>query len=257
MHEPLIDEQTVIAADLDGTLAQSKLPLGDDMAAAMSKWLETNRFAIISGGAYEQFQKQVVSRLPEGTHFEHLYLFPTNGAACYQFKDGGWTEAYRQTLSGHDQELIARSIEQAVVEAEITIERKFGEQIAFRGGQVTFSALGQEAPLSENEQWDPYQLKRKKIVSFLEALIPEFNISIGGTTSIDVTEKGIDKAYALIQMKRLLNVDSDHIIFFGDALFAGGNDEPAIKTGAHCISVLGPENTLYEIKRISSMLPRA
>jgi phosphomannomutase len=32
-----------------------------------------------------------------------------------------------------------------------------------RGSQITYSALGQQAPLEEKEKWDPDFAKRKKI----------------------------------------------------------------------------------------------
>ena len=38
-----------------------------------------------------------------------------------------------------------------------------GEEIEDRGSQITFSALGQQAPLAEKEKLDPDFAKRKKI----------------------------------------------------------------------------------------------
>jgi len=63
-----------------------------------------------------------------------------------------------------------------------------------RGSQVTFSALGQQAPLAEKEKWIRF-CQRKKITAILKTLIPEFSVRMGGATSIDVTKPGIDKAY--------------------------------------------------------------
>jgi len=51
-----------------------------------------------------------------------------------------------------------------------------GKVVEDRGSQVTFSALGQQAPLAEKEKWDPDFAKRKKITAILETLIPEFSI---------------------------------------------------------------------------------
>ena len=240
----ILDDQSVISADLDGTLTASKSPMTTEMATAISTWLTNHRFAIISGGEYLQFEKQVVSRLPEDTNLKNLYLFPTNGSTCYQFKNEAWQAVYAEKLTDDQQNTIAEAIEEAVIKSGIVIENKHGNQIAFRGGQVTFSALGQDAPLSEKAPWDPNQEKRKTIVSHLAPLLPDFTISIGGTTSIDVTKKGIDKAYAIEKMKELLNVDNDHILFLGDALFEGGNDYPAERTGVNCIKVSGPEEAL-------------
>ena len=54
----------LIAFDLDGTLAESKRPLSDDMAAALARLLAVADVAVISGGDWPQFAKQVASRLP-------------------------------------------------------------------------------------------------------------------------------------------------------------------------------------------------
>lgn len=245
----ILDEQSVISADLDGTLTASKSAMTPEMALVISEWLTKHRFAIISGGEHLQFEKQVVSRLPEDTNLKNLYLFPTNGSACYEFKDEAWRAVYSEKLTDDEQNTIAEAIEEAVIKSGIVIEAKHGNQIAFRGGQVTFSALGQDAPLGDKAPWDPDQEKRKNIVSHLAPLLPDFTISIGGTTSIDVTKKGIDKAYAIEKMKTLLNVDNEHILFLGDALFPGGNDYPAERTGVNCIKVSGPEETLKIISQ--------
>ena len=244
----ILDDQSVISADLDGTLTPSKSAMEPKMAEVLSLWLSHHRFAIISGGEHIQFEKQVVSRLPEGTRLENLYLFPTNGAACYRYENESWHEVYNERLTEDEQNTIAEAIEEAVIKSGIVIENKYGNQIGFRGGQVTFSALGQDAPLSEKSLWDSNQEKRKAVVSFLTPLLPDFQISIGGTTSIDVTKKGIDKAYAIEKMKGLLNVHNDHVLFLGDALFPGGNDYPAERTGVTCKKVSGPEETLEILK---------
>jgi len=244
----ILDEQSVISADLDGTLTESKSPMTVEMASAISLWLVNHRFAIISGGEHIQFEKQVVSRFPEDTNFKNLFLFPINGSACYVFKNDAWQAVYNEKLSEDEQNTIAEAIEEAVVKSGVIIETKHGNQLSFRGGQVTFSALGQEAPLSEKAPWDPDQAKRKIIVSHLTPLLPNFTISMGGTTSIDVTKKGIDKAYAIEKMKVLLNVDNEHVLFLGDALFPGGNDYPAERTGVNYIKVSGPEESIKIIQ---------
>src|ERR1035441_10285233 len=59
-----------------------------------------------------------------------------------------------------------------------------------RGSQITFSALGQQAPLEEKKKWDPDFAKRKKIKAILDKLIPEFSVRMGGATSVDITKTG-------------------------------------------------------------------
>jgi len=35
------------------------------------------------------------------------------------------------------------------------VEKTWGEQIEDRGSQITYSALGQQAPIEEKKKWDP------------------------------------------------------------------------------------------------------
>ena len=72
----------IIVFDLDGTLAPSKSPLDKEMSTLLADLLEKKTVAIISGGGFPQFQKQVLDRLtgPE-KRLEKLIIFPTKGGA--------------------------------------------------------------------------------------------------------------------------------------------------------------------------------
>ena len=68
---------SLIIFDLDDTLAESKSALKPEMSLALTRLLEQKKVAIISGGKYEQFIKQVISNLPSTARLDHLFLFPT------------------------------------------------------------------------------------------------------------------------------------------------------------------------------------
>jgi hypothetical protein len=53
----------LIAFDLDGTLASSKSPLHDDMVLQLSELLSHKQVCVISGGKFEQFEKQILNSL--------------------------------------------------------------------------------------------------------------------------------------------------------------------------------------------------
>jgi hydroxymethylpyrimidine pyrophosphatase-like HAD family hydrolase len=106
--------------------------------------------------------------------------------------------------------------------------------------------LGQEAPLEEKKTWDIDFKKREEIKRILKPLIPAFSIQFGGTTSIDVTRPGIDKAYGIKKLQEVLSMAIGDMIFVGDALFPNGNDYPAKQAGVLSIAVRDP----HETKRI-------
>jgi phosphomannomutase len=232
----------LIVFDLDGTLAESKSPLDAEMSALLHELLGIVKVAVISGGAWPQFEEQLLSNLPHDERLVNLSLLPTCGTKFFQYA-GGWRKVYSEDLTADERARIVSSLEKAVGVAGFKAQRVWGEVIEDRGSQITFSALGQLAPLEEKEKWDPDFAKRKKIKAILDTLIPEFSVRMGGATSIDVTKPGIDKAYGIRKLRDLLGIPLKEMIFIGDALFAGGNDYPAEQAGVVSIPVRGPNET--------------
>jgi len=134
-------------------------------------------------------------------------------------------------------------LDKAIEESGFKVAQTWGEQVEDRGSQITFSALGQQAPLEPKKSWDPDFEKRKKIKTILDKMIPEFSVNLGGATSIDITKHGIDKAYGMYKLRDILSISIDEMLYIGDALFEGGNDYPARTTGANCIQVRDPQET--------------
>jgi len=232
----------LIVYDLDGTLAESKSPLDAEMAALLRDLLGVVKVAVISGGDWPQFEKQVLSHLPHDDRLVNLSLLPTCGTKFFRYQ-GGCTKLYSEDLTADEKQKIVNALTTAFARAGFTVEKVWGEAIEDRGSQITLSALGQQAPLAAKSQWDPDFSKRKKIKAILETLLPEFSIRLGGTTSIDVTKPGIDKAYGIHKLQEILGVALQEMLFMGDALFVGGNDYPAKEAGVFSIPVRDPQET--------------
>ena len=123
-----------------------------------------------------------------------------------------------------------------------------------RDSQITFSALGQKADLEEKKKWDPDFEKRKKMKVLLDDLLPEFSVKLGGSTSVDVTRIGVDKAYGIKKLQEILSININEMLFVGDALFPGGNDYPVKELGVTSIQVKNVEETKKIIEAINSFL---
>ena len=246
----------LVVFDLDGTLAQSKSSLDDEMSALFSKLLGTVKVAVISGGNWPQFQKQVLSHLADDDFLKNLSLLPTCGTQFYKY-EGGWKKLYAEDFTSNEKEKIISSLKRAIEQSGMKAEKVWGEVIEDRGSQITFSALGQQAPLEEKKKWDPDYNKRKKMKAILDPLIPEFSVQLGGSTSIDVTKPGIDKAYGIRKLRDILGIAIAEMIFIGDALFPGGNDYPAKEAGVVSIRVRDPEETKRVVEAIIACLERA
>lgn len=239
--------------DLDGTLAESKSPLASDMAALLIELLDVMKVAVISGGSWTQFEEQLLGSLPHVEGFENLFLLPTCGTQFFHF-DGEWTKVYSEDLSSEERTTIIASLQRALGESGITVERVWGEAIEDRGSQITLSVLGQEAPLEAKRDWDPDFSKRRSIIAILEPLLPDFAINMGGTTSIDVTKPGIDKAYGIRKLVDHLGISVAEMLFAGDAIFEGGNDYPAQEAGVDSILVRDPRETARVIQTVIACL---
>lgn len=229
----------LLVFDMDDTLCESKaLPNAEmvELLCALSKFVP---LAVISGASKEQLLRQIARPFGEnGSFLRRLYLLPTCGAQFLSYGDTGWESLYAAGLLEKEKEEIMEHFARILRElGHAHPPRTHGDVLEDRGTQITFSALGQHAPASNKRLWDPTGEKRQRIKDMLQPHLPHFEIKLGGTTSIDVTRKGIDKAYGIMQLERVLSVPRQHMLFFGDALFEGGNDFPVLKTGVDAIKV--------------------
>lgn len=243
----------LIVFDLDGTLATSKSPLDAEMASLLQALLGIVEVAIISGGAWPQFERQVLSHLPQDTRLARLSILPTCGTQFFQYR-AEWKKLYAEDFSLDEKEKIVNALTEAVATAGFQPEKTWGQAVEDRGSQITYSALGQEAPLDEKLKWDPDFAKRKKIKAAVDMLVPEFSVRIGGATSIDVTKPGIDKAYGIRKLSDILGIPLQEMIYIGDALFVGGNDYPAKQIGVISIPIQNPNETKRVIEAIIACL---
>ncbi len=239
-----IDNYDLIIFDLDGTLTPSKSPLELEIAELLVKLLLIKKVAVISGCHYAQFQTQFLSKFPTSSDsFTNLLLLPVSGTQLYVWR-GTWCEQYTEHLTPKEKEKIMTALNESLRSGGyVEPERTYGPIIEDRGSQITFSALGQRAPLVLKSAWDPKRTKREKVAEILRKKISEFDVRLGGATSIDITKRGVNKGYGVRKLEDFLKITADRILFVGDALFQGGNDYPARATGVDCIQVKGPEET--------------
>ena len=252
LDDKVLNSKKMIVSDLDGTLAKSKSDLAPEMSRSISELLKYKQFAVIGGGSYVQFSKQFISHLKCPRELlPKLHLFPTCATVSYEFERGAWREIYSEVLAWSEKIRIISAFNAALKESGFIKPKViYGDLIEDRRTQVTFSAFGQKAPLEVKKDWDLNGEKRKLIVANMVKLIPEFEVRIGGTSSIDVTRKGIDKAYGIRKILKKFNYAKKDLLFVGDALFEGGNDYPVKREGIDCVSVCGPDEASLLFSKI-------
>src|SRR5882724_3082340 len=111
--------RTVIAFDLDGTLAPSKSPLPDHMADLLDRLLETYQVCVISGGKFGQFEKQLLSNLKaDPARLERLHLMPTCGTRYmkYDVATAAWQQVYAEDFTAAEKAKINKVLLQTVTD---------------------------------------------------------------------------------------------------------------------------------------------
>lgn len=234
-------KRKLIAFDLDNTLAESKSALTDVMSEQLGKLLEVYDVCVISGGKFEQFKNQMIDRLEvDSKLLDKMHLMPTCGTRYYRYDQvkGDWVIQYAEDLPAEDKRRIIAVLEEAAKELGYWEEHPAGAIIEDRESQITYSALGQQALPEAKYAWDPTDEKKRAIRDYAAERLPDLEVRVGGTTSIDVTRIGIDKAYGMRKLMTELKISEAEILFIGDRLEEGGNDYPVKAMGIDCVQVL-------------------
>lgn len=246
-------KKKLIAFDLDDTLAVTKSPISDKMSELLGKLLEKYEVCVITGGKFEQISKQVIDRLEVGKNQLHkVHAMPTCGTRYYRYDDitDEWVKQYANDLTVDQKDKIVSTLEEGAKSLGYWESKPYGEIIEDRGSQITYSALGQQAPAEAKYAWDPDGVKKHAIRDYVAERLDDLEVRVGGTTSVDITKIGIDKAYGMKKLIEILGVSKEQILFIGDKLEEGGNDYPVKALGIDTIAVDGWEDTALVLEGI-------
>jgi len=252
-----LEDIQLVAFDLDDTLAPSKSAIDPTMARLLVHLAELVPVCIISGGRFEQFQSQVLARIEEfrehkdsasSEAFSRFHLMPTCGTQYYVWTAGQWSRLYSEDLPRGDKDQIVQVLTAGAKSLGLWESRTWGPIIEDRGSQITFSALGQAAPAESKTAWDPHGVKKERLRAYAAERLPGLEVRSGGSTSVDVTRKGIDKAYGLMKIINRLGITRTNVLFVGDRLDVGGNDYPVKAMGIRCVAVEKWQDTAIFIR---------
>ena len=237
----------LVMFDLDDTLAPSKSPMDDSMVEVFGRLLDRSIACIISGGNFDQLQVQVLDRLGDDVNRANLHLMPTNGTQYVRWDGSEWKTVYAEYLTDDEKQRTLTTLETGAKELGLWETETWGPVLEDRGSQITFSALGQAAPVDAKKAWDPDGRKKESLRAYAAERLPDLEVRSGGSTSVDVTRKGIDKSYGARRLMEILDLTVDDILFYGDRLDEGGNDRPVMELGITSISVTDWHDTLAKL----------
>ncbi len=251
------DSIRLVAFDLDDTLAPSKSAIDARMGHLLIALAQRVEVAVISGGQLTQFRSQVVERLPESdrTSLERIHLLPTCGTQYYRLRDGDVHTVYAHSLTDDEKSRALTAVEEEARRLGYWESETWGPILEDRGSQITFSALGQSAPLDAKKAWDPTGEKKNALRQAVADRIPDLEVRSGGSTSVDITHRGIDKAYGMRQLSEQTGIPLDEMLFVGDRLDPDGNDYPVLAMGVACQAVDGWEQTADFLDGLIPTLP--
>lgn len=248
-------KRKLIAFDVDDTLVKSKNPLTNEMRDLLVRLLEKYEVAIISGSRYEIFQTNIIEPLAEvaGDNLKRMHILPTCGTRYYTYSGDveNWKLEYAEDFTEEQKAVISEACERRAREFGLWPEQPFGEVIEDRFSQISMSLLGQQAPAEAKYEW--YNTHKEEAYRLTERIsedLPDYEVRYGGTTTVDVTAKGIDKAYGMQKLLDALNLKMSDALFIGDRLEEGGNDYPVKAMGVDSIDVDGWETTPHVVRGI-------
>jgi len=242
--------------DKDDTITDTKSPLEPNMALLLANISNNKPVAIISGSSWSVFQEQIIDFLDVTTNFSNLHLLPASGSQYYTYSavSAEWQQVYDFSIPREK----FNDIKKLLLESFNKLPEKFkpakifSEQVENRQGQISLSALGQIAPRDLKKTWDNNRKKRQMMVEYLTPRLQDYDVKIGGSTSIDVTRKGINKEFGVRKLLKNLQLTADAAIYFGDSLGKDGNDAIVKNiSNLDTIAVSGHHETLQVLKNYS------
>ena len=233
--------ETVYLFDVDGTLTRPLTEVNDEFADIFLSWKrdKNKKIYLVTGSDIGKTKNQLFSSFIdqcEGIFTCSGNVFYSNGRKIYENK----------------LELPSDFIEnlQLYLDMGSPWKNKTGNHIEIRSGMVNFSTVGRNASADLREayyKWDQMHNEREDIVDYIKGIYPEFEVSIGGTISVDIYPVGKNKAQVVDKLQEIHGKDVS-MIFVGDRNVPGGNDWPLAQRlesmeGSEWFQVLGYEET--------------
>ncbi len=223
--------------DMDGTVTFTRSKITPHMRALLEKTLATATVGIISGSHNDQMAFQV-DNLPVirmGQNGNHV-IDPVDGELWYDTL----TEAEKEEIYRHGA-LLREKFTHEVPDEEDLIED--------RGSQISFSIYGHHADPATKKAFDGDFKKRTALLATVPFTSKTLEVRMGGSTTFDYFRKGCNKGYNIDRLLKYKGWKPEDCIFFGDALFPGGNDETVIGV-IETISVADEEDCYQKLQAL-------
>ncbi len=200
--------------DMDKTIAPSRQPILNEMYELLST--SPIDVVIVSG--------QTVPLIAWQSNNLPAYRLGQNGNHAV---DPEGVELWHTPLEQHHRDQILDHINEVIEILDHELNHEWSP-IEDRGAQITFSPIGNTAPVEVKATYDPDRKKRDHILATIPFAAEDLVVKIGGSTSLDYLHKDRQKGNNVRKFIDLLGWSDDACVYYGDGLYPGGNDESVI-----------------------------
>lgn len=158
------------------------------------------------------------------------------------------TELWYEKLTQEEKHDIIRHINTIQAACTHTVPDQ-SDLIEDRGSQISFSLYGHHADPVVKKAFDGDFAKRTALLTRYPFHSNTLEVKMGGSTCFDYFRKGRHKGFNISRIIEHHNWQANECLFFGDALFAGGNDESVIGV-IETVSVTDPEDCLRQLQQL-------
>lgn len=234
--------------DMDNTVTPSRSPIEEKMKEALVKLGEKIDVVIVSGGRETQIWAQMTDYFKDKISF-----MAQNGNSAYSHKTGKYL--WSRTLMPREKKEILEHIgkvKSRFADLIASVRKEEDDKlIEDRGCQISFSFVGHNALLPDKLKFDPTGEVRLKILNEIPLVSETVEVKLGGTTCFDYNQLGKNKGYNISEWMKHFGWKSEDVLYIGDALFPGGNDDTVLGV-CDTLQVSNPDETMIAIKKITS-----
>lgn len=199
--------------DVDGTLTVSRTLIDPEFKKFFLNFIDNNEVCIVTGSDYaktlEQLGKEIMHSIKRS--------YQCSGNSVWE--KGIEVDYNNWKLGNEERDFLLDKL----FKSKFPI--RTGTHLDDRPGLVNFSVLGRGATPEQRAEyvtWDKEHNERERIAGLFNNRYGHKGIKaqVAGETGLDIVQDGCDKGQVLNDF------DDCNVIFFGDMMQPGGNDEP-------------------------------
>lgn len=214
----------IIFADCDNTICESRQKISPQMKKFLSKF---TTLIVVGGLNRERLEYQL------------------DGLKCTILaQSGNDTPFWKNKLTVEEKEEVVKHI-------KLLGYPTGSKNIEDRGCQISYSFVGHNADIGLKKNFDEDRKLRKWFLKQFPFKSKTLTCTVAGTTCLDYTKKNGTKGKNITRWIKENKLKKKDCVYFGDALFRGGNDE-SVKGVIETISVKNPRDFINKLNKYAN-----